>query len=206
MLWLLEELGFPYEIVRYPRDPRTMLAPPALREVHPLGKSPVLTDGEITVAESAAILEYLAEKPGGEAWLPAVGTESHRRCRYFLHYAEGSLMPILLVKLIVSKLRSRAVPFLIRPITRKVADQIDGSYTDPNLTRHLAFLESELADRPWLAGDSPTIADVQMSYPIEAAVARGGASTPNLLRYLDRIRARPAYIAALAKGGPVMLG
>jgi glutathione S-transferase len=205
VLWLLEELGVPYEIVRYARDPVTMLAPPSLAKVHPLGKSPVITDGETTVAESAAILEYLAETHGGGAWVPAPGTPENRRCRYFLHYAEGSLMPLLLVKLIASRISGSKVPFFLRPVTRGIAKQINRGFTDPNLERHLAFLEAELTDRTWLCGAQPTIADIQMSYPVEAAVARGGAGAmPNLSAYLERMRARPAFARALAKGGPVM--
>lgn len=206
MLWLLEELGVPYEIVRYQRDPKTILAPPELAKIHPLGKSPVITDGGEAIAESGAILEYLAEHHGGGKWVPAAGTPASQRCRYFLHYAEGSLMPILLVKLIASKLRSGKVPFFIKPITRKIADQLDASYSDPNLTRHLAFLEKELEGKTWLCGgEEPTIADIQMSYPVEAAVSRGGARSPNLTSYLERMRARPAYARAIEKGGPVML-
>lgn len=206
VLWLLEELGVPYQLEVYRRDPKTMLAPAALAKVHPLGKSPVVTEDGVSVAESGAILEYLAERHGGDRWVPAAGTEAHRRCRYFLHYAEGSLMPILLVKLISSQLRGKKVPALVRPIAKAISGQLDRSYTDPNLDRHLAFLESELAERPWLCGAEPTIADVQMSYPVEAAVARGGArSTKHLRAYLERIRARPAYQRALDKGGPVML-
>jgi glutathione S-transferase len=205
VLWLLEELGVPYEIVRYARDPKTMLAPPELAKVHPLGKSPVITEGDVVIAESAAILEYLAEQHGAGKWTPAAGTAAHRRSRYFLHYAEGSLMPILLVKLIASKIRNGKVPFFIKPITSKVAQQLESGFCDPNLKRHLAFLEQELEGRSWLCGgDEPTIADIQMSYPVEAAVTRGGARTPNLTRYLERMRARPAYGRALEKGGPVM--
>jgi glutathione S-transferase len=210
VLWLLEELGVPYELVRYARNPTTMLAPPELRKIHPLGKSPVITDGAEagtqTIAESGAILEYLAEQHGAGSWAPAASTPEHRRCRYFLHYAEGSLMPILLVKLITSRIRSSKVPFFIRPITRKISQQIDRGFADPNLERHLAFLEAELAERTWLCGDNPTIADVQMSYPVEAAFARGGAgrSLPNLTKYLERMRARPAYVRALEIGGPIL--
>ena len=156
VLWLLEELGVPYEIVRYQRDPKTMLAPPELAKIHPLGKSPVITEGDAVIAESGALLEYLAEHHGGGKWTPAAGTPAHQRCRYFLHYAEGSLMPILLVKLITSKLRSGKVPFFIKPITKKIADQIDGSYSNPNLTKHLAFSRrSWRARRGCAAATSP---------------------------------------------------
>lgn len=206
VLWLLEELGVPYEITRYQRNPETMLAPPELAKIHPLGKSPVVADGEHVVAESGAILEYLAERHGGGKWAPAAGTAAAERCRYFLHYAEGSLMPILLVKLIAAKVRGGKVPFFVRPITKKIGQQIDRGYSDPNLKRHLAFLEQELEGKTWLCGgEEPTIADIQMSYPVEAAVARGGAKSPNLTAYLERMRARPAYGRAIEKGGPIML-
>ncbi len=205
MLWLLEELGLTYDIVRYARNPATMLAPPELAKIHPLGKSPVVTEGGAVIAESGAILEYLAEKHGGGKWTPPAGSEAQQRCRYFLHYAEGSLMPILLVQLIASKIRSGKVPFFIKPITKKVSEQIQKSYCAPNLERHVEFLEQELEGKSWLCGgDEPTIADIQMSYPVEAAVTRGGARTPNLTKYLERMRARPAFVRALAKGGPVM--
>jgi glutathione S-transferase len=207
VLWLLEELGVPYEIVRYQRDPKTILAPPALREIHPLGKSPVITDDGVTVAESGAILEYLVERHGGGKLVPKVGTPEHLRYRYFLHYAEGSLMPPLLVKLIATKIKTGKMPFFARPIAKRIARTIESSFVDPNLTRHLAFLEAELASRPWFAGDELTAADVQMSYPLEAATARGGdaAQTPNLQRVLAAMRARPAYARAIERGGPITL-
>jgi glutathione S-transferase len=207
VLWLLEELGVPYEIKLYKRDPKTILAPPELAKVHPLGKSPVITDGEQVVAESGAILEYLAEKHGGGTWMPAAGTAEALRCRYFLHYAEGSLMPILLVKLISMRVRSGKVPFFIKPITKKIADQVDKGYCDPNLARHVAFLEKELEGKSWFCGgQEPTIADVQMSYPVEALLSRGGIEAPNLKRFVERMRQRPAFIRALAKGGPILPG
>jgi glutathione S-transferase len=207
VLWLLEELGVPYEIVKYARDPKTILAPPALREIHPLGKSPVITDDGVTVAESGAILEYLVEKHGGGRLAPEAGTPAHLRYRYFLHYAEGSLMPPLLVALIASRIKAAKMPFFARPVAKKIAGTIDRTFVAPNLTRHLAFLEHELDGRAWFCGEELTAADVQMSYPLEAAAARAGdaANTPNLTRVLAAMRARPAYQRALDKGGPVML-
>ena len=207
VLWLLEELGLPYELERYARDPATMLAPPALRAIHPLGKSPVVTDDGVTVAESGAILEYMVERHGGGRLVPATGTPAHLRYRYFLHYAEGSLMPPLLVKLITHKISTAKMPFFARPIARKIAGSIDAGFVAPNLTRHLAFLEAELEGRAWFTGDELTAADIQMSYPLEAALARGGAAarTPNLTRVLTAMRARPAYARAIERGGPIML-
>jgi glutathione S-transferase len=208
VLWLLEELGTPYEIVRYARDPKTILAPPDLQKIHPLGKSPVITEDGVTIAESGAILEYLVEKHGNGRFAPAPGTPEHRRYRYFLHYAEGSLMPPLLVALIAARIKGAKMPFFAKPIAKKVAGTIESGYITPNLTRHLAFLEQELAGRTWFCGDELTAADIQMSYPLEAAATRAGdaAQTPNLQRVLAAMRARPAYLRALEKGGPVMLG
>ncbi len=208
VLWLLEELGVPYELVRYQRDAKTILAPPELRAIHPLGKSPVITDDGVTVAESGAILEYLVERHGGGRLAPAVGTPAHLRYRYFMHYAEGSLMPPLLVKLIAVRIKGAKMPFFAKPIAKKIARTIEAGFGDPNLTRHLAFLEAELASRPWFVGDELTAADIQMSYPLEAATARGGdaAQSPNIQRVLAAMRARPAYARAIERGGPVMLG
>ncbi len=203
VLWLLEELELPYEIVRYERDPATLLAPPALAKVHPLGKSPVITDGDVTIAESAVILEYLVERHGNGRFLPKPGTPEALRCRYFMHYAEGSLMPPLLVKLLCSRVRAAPLPFFLKPVANRVADGIDGRYTMPNLERHAAFLDAELQRSTWLAGDELTIADMQMSYPVEALVLRGGGvATKRLRDYLDRIHDRPAFQRAVAKGGP----
>jgi glutathione S-transferase len=206
VLWLLEELGAPYTVKRYARHPKTMLAPPELRAVHPLGKSPVIDDDGSVVAESGAIVEYLAEVHGGSSGLrPAPGTPEARRCTYWLHFAEGSLMPPLLVKLIFGKLRAAKVPFFVKPIVKGIADQVDKAYTAPNLKNLLAFMEAELASRPWFAGETFSIADVQMSYPVEAAAARDGftaASHPKLHAWLQRCQARPAYQRALKAGGP----
>jgi len=203
VLWLLEELGLPYEIRRYERDPETMLAPPALRAVHPLGKSPVITDGDATLAESGAILEYLVERHGGGKLAPAVGTPAHLRYRYFMHYAEGSLMPFLLLKLVFNKVKADA-PLLVRPVAKAIAGQVSSRFIDPNLAAHLQFLGDHLAKHTWFAGDSLTAADVQMSYPVEAAVARAdGAASPKLIEWVARIHARPAYQRAIERGGPL---
>jgi glutathione S-transferase len=203
VLWLLEELELPYEIVRYRRDPETLLAPPELTEVHPLGKSPVITEEGRTVAESGAILEYLAERHGNGRLVPEVGTAEHLRYRYFMHYAEGSLMPPLLVRLLCSRVRSAPVPFFIKPIAARIADRVDGMYTMPNLKRHAGFLDQELSQSKWFAGDELTVADIQMSYPVEALVQRvTDLATGRLREFTARIRDRPAYQRAIDKGGP----
>lgn len=201
VLWLLEELALPYEIVKYERDPKTLLAPASLRKIHPLGKSPVITDGDATLAESGAILEYLVDTYGKGALAPAAGTPAFRHYRYFMHYAEGSLMPFLVMKLVFNKIKTDA-PFLVRPVARAIAGQVGDRFLDPNLASHLAFLAEHLAKHAWFAGDAFTAADVQMSFPVEGAVARaGGAISPKLTEWLARIQARPAYRRAIEKGG-----
>ena len=202
VLWLLEELGLPYEIQPYRRDAKTMLAPPELRHVHPLGKSPVITDGDITVAESGAIIEYLVDKAGGRL-RPAHGTPEQRRYTYWLHFAEGTAMTPLLFMLVFNRVRMARMPFFAKPIARGIADKVTANFIAPNLKRHLAFMESELRERPWFAGPDFTAADVQMSFPVEASAARGGldAECPKLSDWLTRIHARPAYQRAIDKGG-----
>jgi glutathione S-transferase len=203
VLWLLEELGLDYQIRRYARDPKTMLAPASLRAVHPLGKSPVIVDGDKTLAESGAILEYLVDAYGAGRLAPPPGAPARLRYNYFMHYAEGSLMPPLLMRLVFMRL-PRGAPFLVRPIARAIASKALASYVDPQIDRHLDYLEGELADRAWFAGDEFSAADVQMSFPLEAAAARAGLDPrrPKLWDFLQRIHARPAYARAVAKGGP----
>jgi glutathione S-transferase len=204
VLWLLEELGVPYQVRRYARDPQTMLAPAALRSVHPLGKSPVISDGDATVAESGAIIEYLVERHGGGRLVPPAGSPERLRYRYWLHYAEGSAMPPLLLKLVVDRIEAAPVPFFLRPVTRRIAANVRGSFLDAQLATHFDFVESELARSPWFAGGEFTAADVQMSFPLEVAAARvpGQASRPATAAFLQRIHARPAYRRALEAGGP----
>lgn len=203
---MLEELELPYEIVRYARDRKTLLAPPELRKVHPLGKSPVLVDDDgIVHAESGAILEHLVERHGNGRFVPAPGTDAHRRYRYFMHFAEGTLMPPLVFKLVTARIRSAPLPFFAKPIARRIADKVDAQFTDPNLARQLEFLEAELGDREWLTGDAFTAADVQMSYPMGGLLrAAVPGTTTRLQAYLERIRARPAYRKAIERGGEPM--
>ena len=208
LLWLLEELGTPYTVKRYARDRKTLLAPTELKQVHPLGKSPVTTDGAITVAESGAIIEYLldAHPPaqGHGALRPPPGTAERRQFTYWLHFAEGSAMPFLVMKLVFDKVRSAPVPFFIKPILKGVADEVGKTFLMPNITQQLTFIESTLAAQPWFAGAEFSAADVQMSYPLEAAAERVGlgSSHPHISAWLQRIHARPAYQRALAQGGP----
>lgn len=208
ILWMLEELGVPYEIKRYQRDPKTMLAPPALKAVHPLGKSPVITDGEITLAESGAIIEYLADRYGDGKLIPAPGTPERLRCNYWLHYAEGSAMPPLLLKLVFNRVRTTPAPFFVKPVAKAIANKVDKSFIDPQLKLHLDYLEGQLDQREWFVGDSLSAADIQLSFPLEAFAARGGLDNeyPQLAAFLKRIHARPAYQRALTKGGEYHLG
>jgi glutathione S-transferase len=203
ILWLLEELGLEYDIKRYQRDAKTMLAPPELGAVHPLGKSPVISDGSLTIAESGAIVEYLADKYGAGKLTPGAGTPDRLRYTYWMHFAEGSAMPPLLMKLIFDRIESGPMPFFARPIARAIARKGKSSFVQPNIDRILDFMESELGKHAWFAGAAFSAADIQMSFPLEAAAARGGLdeSRPKLWAFLQNIHARPAYRRALEKGG-----
>jgi glutathione S-transferase len=203
ILWLLEELGLEYEIKKYQRDPVSMLAPPALLAIHPLGKSPVITDGDATVAESGAIIEYLTERYGDGRLVPPAGSADKRRYTYFLHYAEGSAMTPLLMKLVFDRVETSPMPFFAKPVARAIARKVKDSYVLPQIVQHLAFLEAELGKSTWFAGEQFSAADIQLSFVLEAAAARGGlgASYPKLTAFLERIHARAAYQRALERGG-----
>ena len=203
VLWLLEELGVPYEVKRYQRDAKTMLAPPELRAIHPLGKSPVLDDGGARLAETGAIIEYLLETHPGSGLRPAPGTEAGRRFTYWLHYAEGSAMTPLLLKLIFTAIPKR-VPFLARGVARGISKAMNANMIDPQLAAHTAYWEAELTRSAWFAGDTFSAADIMMSFPVEAAGSRVGygADKPRLKAFLETIHARPAYQRALERGGP----
>jgi glutathione S-transferase len=205
VLWLLEELGLPYEIRFYERNATTMLAPPELKQVHPLGKSPVITDADagLTLAESGAILEYLVQRYGEGRFRPVPGSPDAVRYLYFMHYAEGSVMPPLLLKLIFDRIKQARMPFFAKPIARGIAQRTLDGFVLPQVKTHLDYLESELSERPWFTGEEFTVADVQLSFPIEAARARGGLnqSRPRLMDFLERIHQRPAYQRALERGG-----
>ena len=204
VLWLLEELGVPYEIRKYQRDAKTMLAPPELLKVHPLGKSPVITDDGVTVAESGAIIEYLLERHGDGRLEPARGTPERLRFTYWLHFAEGSAMSPLLMKLVFDRIETSPMPFFARPIARSISRKVKTAMVEPNLKRHLDHMERELTKSEWFAGDEFTAADIQMSFPVEASAQRAGldASRPKLMTFLKKIHARPAFRRALERGGP----
>src|SRR5262245_8186614 len=206
ILWLLEELGLEYQVKRYQRDAQTMLAPPELRSVHPLGKSPVITDGDTTLAESGAIVEYLADRHGAGRLAPAPDSPERVRYLYWLHFAEGTAQPPLLLKLLFDRIKSKA-PFLVRPVARAIADQALGGYVLPNIERNMDFMESELGKNEWFAGAQFSAADIQMSFPVEALRVRGGLDEkrPRLMKFLERIHARPAYRRAVERGGEYAL-
>ncbi len=205
VLWLLEELDVPYEIRHYKRDPETSLAPDALVEVHPLGKAPVITDGDTTVAESGAIVEYLVGRYDAERRLvPAEGTPERLRYVYWLHYAEGTFAPLMVLSLIMRRIEESPVPFFLKPVTRGIAGKVRDGYLTKTVQRNLGFMESTLAGSEWFAGNDFSAADIQMSFPVEAAATRLDLSNdyPLLGGFLERIRGRPAYQRAVEKGGP----
>lgn len=203
VLWLLEELGAPYEIVRYDRDPETMLAPPALKAIHPLGKSPVVTENGEAIAETGAIVEYLLDRYGEGRLAPPAGSPERRRLTYWLHYAEGSAMPPLLLKLVFGQLGARA-PGLVRPFVNGIAKRAQSAFIDPQLLMHLDYWEAELNKSEWFAGGEFSAADIMMSFPLEAAADRAAARVgrPKLAAFLKKIHNRPAYRRALERGGP----
>jgi len=204
VLWLLEELRVAYEVKRYQRDAKTMLAPPELLAVHPLGKSPIVVDGTATFAESGAIIDFLVERYGGGRLIPPAGTPERLSYTYWLHYAEGSAMPPLLLKLVFDRVANGPAPWPISAVARHIAGRVQNSFIGPQMKRHLDYMEAALGAHTWFAGEEFTAADVQMSFPLEAAKSRAGldASRPRLTAFLDRIHARDAYQRALERGGP----
>jgi glutathione S-transferase len=203
ILWLLEELNLPYEVKRYARDGKSSLAPAELTAVHPLGKSPVISDGSAVVAESGAIVEYLVDKAGG-ALRPAPGTPELLHYRYFLHFAEGSVMPLMVMTLIFGRIKKAKMPFFAKPIARGIADKVLSSYVLPSIATQLGYMEGELRQRPWFAGAEFSAADIQMAFPLEAAGSRGALDAgkyPKLADFVARCHARPAYQRAAERGG-----
>lgn len=206
ILWLLEELELPYEIRFYQRDSKTMLAPDSLKNIHPLGKSPVITDGPNVVAESAAIIEYIIEKYGKGKLKPS-DEKSLLRYRYWLHYAEGSAMLPLFLTLMFNKIENAPMPFFIRPIAKQISQNVKKEFVHPQLHLHLSYINDELKKAAWFAGSELSGADIQMSFPLEAAQARGGFDDryPNISHFLRKIHSRPAYQRALERGGEYSL-
>jgi glutathione S-transferase len=205
VLWLLQELGVPYQVKAYQRDPRTYRAPPSLRQVHPLGKAPVIMDDRCILAETGAIVEYVTERYGGGRLAPPAGSQDRLRYMYWLHYAEGSAMPPLLLSLVFSEMPKAPMPFFIRPIVRGIAAKAQETFIGPMLKEHLDFMEGELGKTTWFAGEEFSAADIIMSFPVEGFAARGGldASRPKLWAWLERIRSRPAYQRVVENVGPL---
>lgn len=203
ILWLLEELGLEYKIEFYERDKKTMLAPESLRAVHPLGRSPVLVDGKETVAESGAIIEFLLEKYGEGRLRPKAGTAAARKFTFWMHYAEGSAMPPLVLKLVFDQVEK--APLLVRPVAKMISKAVKFSFINPEIKNHLSFMEAELEKSDWFCGEEFSAADIQMSFPLEAAAGRAGLKSPRLTAFLEKIHARPAYKRALKKGGSYSL-
>jgi len=203
ILWLLEELGVDYEIKRYGRDKHTRFAPPELKAIHPLGKAPVITDGQMTVAESGAIIEYIVDNYGKGRLRPEEGTAERLAYTYWLHYAEGTFMPLMIISLILGRIETAPLPFFARPIAKRIVRKVRESYLDHNVKNNLDFMEATLTKTNWFCGNQLTAADIQMSFPLEAAAVRTnlGNGYPKLEGFLVRMRARPAYKAALDKGG-----
>ena len=201
ILWMLEELEVPYELVEYQRDSKTLLAPAALKQIHALGKAPVLEDGDRVLAESGLIIEYLGHRFG--RFCPQAYSDEDWNCRYWLHYAEGSLMPFLLLALVMQKLRTAPMPFFVKPIARALANKVMETFVQPNIQRHLGWIEQHLTNRIWFAGDEPTLADFQMSFPLEAALQRAAKPEdwPAIAGWLRRVHARPAWRRAEQRGG-----
>ncbi|HEY5776915.1 MAG TPA: glutathione S-transferase [Xanthomonadales bacterium] len=204
ILWLLEELGVDYEIQRYDRDRTTGLAPPELFAVHPLGKSPVITDDGVTVAESGLIVEYLIEKYGNGRLMPEIATPEYLQFRYWIHYAEGTFMPLMIISLILTRIETAPMPFFLKPVARKIAEKTRAAYSGPNTKLNLDYLESTLQNSAWFCGAEMSGADIMMSFPVETAATRTNLTInyPALEEFRQRIRKRPAYERALEKGGP----
>jgi len=208
VLWLLEELNLPYEIKRYERDPKTIRAPKSLRDVHPLGKSPVITDGEITVAESGAIIDYLVRRYAKDQLIPQEDSAEFRAYQYWMHYSEGSLMPPLLMRMLFDKVKTSPMPFFIKPVAKMIADKVLSTFVNPEISLNMGYVDQYLSEHQWFTGEQLSGADFQMSFPLEASVASGtlGDKYPNILAYVQRFQARDAYRKALAEGGDYAYG
>lgn len=202
VIWLLEELGVDYTLKTYARDPKTNLAPQEYLDLHPLGKAPLITDGDEVLAETGAIVEYIIDHYGDNSWRPGKGSAKRIRYNYWLHAAEGTLMPYLVLHLFLTRMET-VPPFPIRPIIKAVTGQVRKVYLTPSLGKFFDFMNDELEGVTWFAGNKLTLADIMMSFPLEAAVGRAGLgqSHPHIMAYLERLHARPAYIKALQKAG-----
>ncbi len=207
ILWLLEELDLEYQLQLHKRDPKTSLAPPELLAVHPLGKAPIITDDDITVAETGAIIEYLVDRYDNGRLRPSEPGAAKQQYTYWLHYAEGTFMPYMVFSLVMHRIETAKVPFFIKPIAKGIAGKVRSSFLSPNIKRNLQFMESHLSSNQWFCGDTMTAADIQMSFPLQAARSRTdlSANYPALNQFVETIEALPAYQRAIEKGGPLNL-
>lgn len=203
IIWLLEELGVDYEIKEYQRDKKSRLAPPELKAVHPLGKSPVITDGDLTVAETGNIIEYLIDQYADGKLRPAPDTSEYQDYRYWLHAGEGSVMPLFVMTLLFTAIEKPPVPWIIRPISKAISGQVKQAYINPTLQANLEQMEAHLAQNSWFAGEELSGADIQMSFPAQASLVRFAKNYPNIKRFVDAVEARPAYQRAVEKVGPL---
>ncbi|SFC32219.1 glutathione S-transferase [Marinospirillum celere] len=205
IVWLLELLGVEYQIKTYQRDAKTLLAPAELKAIHPLGKSPVLTDGDRVIAESGALIDYLVEVYGQGRLQPGKDNlDAWVDYRYWLHYAEGSLMPWLLMNLVFTQIPKQPMPFFIKPVAKGISGKVLEQLVTPNLNTHLPFIEQQLEGKRWLLGEQLTAADVQMSFPLQAVAARMDVKAyPNLAAYVARIQEEPSWQQVIAKVGPL---
>lgn len=204
ILWMLEELGLEYKIIEYQRDPKTSAAPESLKAIHPLGKAPIITDGDITVAESGAIIEYLLDEYDTEQDFKPSGGQALLDYRYWLHFAEGSLMPLLVMKLVMMKVAKSPMPFFVKPIAKALTDKIQQKFIAPRIEPQLVMIDKVLENRTWFAGEAFSAADVQMSFPLQASRSRFDLSQyPNIGRYIRQVEAREGYQQAIKKGGPL---
>jgi glutathione S-transferase len=204
---MLEEIGVEYEIVKHQRDPVTNLAPDSLKAVHALGKAPVLVDNEVVVPESGAIIEYLAKTYAADSLLPASNPEDESQYAYWMHFSEGTLMPPMVMRLVMERVKSSPKPFFARGIANGIANKVLSNFVSPNISRNLSYINEYLSGKTWFAGSHMTGADIQMSFPLEAVVATGGAKDyPHIVDFVKRVHERPAYQRALEKGGEYAYG
>ncbi|MCZ2720755.1 glutathione S-transferase [Marinomonas sp. 15G1-11] len=202
ILWLLEELNLEYEIIEYKRDPETASGPESLKKIHPLGKSPVITDGDLIVAESGAIIEYLLDRYDTEKRLRPTEGQALLDYRYWLHFAEGSFMPLLVMKLVMMKMSQGPMPFFIKPIAKVLSNKIQEKFILPRIGPQLAFIEKTLGEHTWILGKELSAADIQMSFPLQASSTRMDLTKfPNINRFITQVEANPAYQKAVSRGG-----
>ncbi len=203
ILWLLEEIEANYQVKHYQRDSQSQLAPAELKQIHPLGKSPLISDDGKVIAESAVIIDYLINKYAPDWKQMDSTTEDAIQYNYWMHFAEGSLMPPLLLRLVFEKIKNSKMPFFIKPIANGISEKVLSSFVTPNITANLSFIENYLEDKQWFVGDQLSGADIQMSFPLEACVSRGIATEkqPNIIAFVKNLQQRPAYQRALQQAG-----